>query len=179
MGVVVNTYTRSACVSCRSLRHPNVLNILGICEDPMFPAIITEYMELGSLFDLLDPERGNPNVLIRRAVFFRILLGAVRGMQYLHTHSPPVLHRDFKSANLLVCGACDAPWSLSFRVCDVGIPVFGNVHLCDVSCRIVFVWEMPLKFFPFNCHSVPPPAGSGLQCQSVRLWVGSCQVCRH
>lgn len=29
-------------------------------------------------------------------------LGAAKGMLYLHTRQPPILHRDLKSANLLV-----------------------------------------------------------------------------
>ena len=32
----------------------------------------------------------------------RLALDAAKGMHYLHTRQPPVLHRDLKSANLLV-----------------------------------------------------------------------------
>lgn len=32
----------------------------------------------------------------------KLALDAAKGMHYLHTRQPPVLHRDLKSANLLV-----------------------------------------------------------------------------
>ena len=32
----------------------------------------------------------------------RLALDAAKGMHYLHTRQPPVIHRDLKSANLLV-----------------------------------------------------------------------------
>jgi serine/threonine protein kinase len=35
------------------LRHPNITMLLGICSKPQKLAIITEYVENGSLFDLL------------------------------------------------------------------------------------------------------------------------------
>jgi serine/threonine protein kinase len=46
------------------------------------------------------------------------VLGAARGMLYLHDSSPPVIHRDLKSPNLLVDDAgrvkvrwhSDLPW---------------------------------------------------------------------
>ena len=35
------------------LRHPNIILLIGICSKPQKLAIITEYVENGSLFDLL------------------------------------------------------------------------------------------------------------------------------
>jgi serine/threonine protein kinase len=32
-----------------------------------------------------------------------LLLDAAKGMVYLHTFDPPIIHRDLKSQNLLVC----------------------------------------------------------------------------
>lgn len=35
------------------LRHPNIILLLGICTKPQKLAIITEYVDNGSLFDLM------------------------------------------------------------------------------------------------------------------------------
>lgn len=45
----------------------------------------------------------------------RVACGAARGMAYLHSGNPPVLHRDLKSANLLL------DESYTTKVCDFGL----------------------------------------------------------
>jgi len=45
----------------------------------------------------------------------RVACGAARGMAYLHSGSPPVLHRDLKSANLVL------DESYTAKVCDFGL----------------------------------------------------------
>mmetsp|Transcript_8418 Transcript_8418/g.9722 ORF Transcript_8418/g.9722 Transcript_8418/m.9722 type:complete len:964 (+) Transcript_8418:2-2893(+) len=45
----------------------------------------------------------------------RVSCGAARGMTYLHSGNPPVLHRDLKSANLLL------DESYTTKVCDFGL----------------------------------------------------------
>lgn len=42
---------------------------------------------------------------------FFVRAQAARGMLYLHTHSPPVVHRDLKSSNLVV----DEHWHVKVR----------------------------------------------------------------
>jgi serine/threonine protein kinase len=39
------------------LRHPNIILLLGICTKPQKLAIITEYVENGSLFEVLHRSR--------------------------------------------------------------------------------------------------------------------------
>ena len=57
------------------------------------------------------PPRGTwPFELVKR-----VSCGAARGMAYLHSGNPPVLHRDLKSANLLL------DESYTTKVCDFGL----------------------------------------------------------
>ena len=45
----------------------------------------------------------------------RVLEGTCRGLVYLHRHSPPIIHRDLKSANLLL------DETFNVKICDFGL----------------------------------------------------------
>jgi serine/threonine protein kinase len=77
------------------LRHPNIVQFLGACCEPEF-CLITEFMDRGSLFDVIGTEQ----LSWRRKV--DMTMDIVRGMVYLHTRNPPIIHRDIKSLNILV-----------------------------------------------------------------------------
>lgn len=106
-----------------SLRHPNCVNFLGVVFSP--PAIITEYCTRGSLMGVLHAARRNP-AAARELTWPRRLsmaLNAALGMLYLHTRSPPIIHRDLKSPNLLL----DDSWHV--KVSDFNLSRFVEDHL--------------------------------------------------
>ena len=75
---------------------------MGVCPDP--PAVVTEFCARGSLYDLLKSARDS-SVLAQQLDWPRrlgIALDAAKGMLYLHSHRPAIIHRDLKSPNLLV-----------------------------------------------------------------------------
>ncbi|KAK9862943.1 hypothetical protein WJX84_012116 [Apatococcus fuscideae] len=85
-----------------AIRHPNVVLFMGLCMDP--PCMVTEFCARGSLYDVLTKARAVPQLgaqldWTRR---LNIALDAAKGMLQLHSHRPPILHRDLKSPNLLV-----------------------------------------------------------------------------
>lgn len=70
------------------LRHPNVILFMGYCTAPEL-CIISEYMSRGSLYGILRRAEGNGlDVKLQRAV----AISVARGMAYLHTRNPPILH---------------------------------------------------------------------------------------
>ncbi|KAL4430024.1 hypothetical protein ABPG77_004394 [Micractinium sp. CCAP 211/92] len=85
-----------------SLRHPCVVQFMGVCRAP--PCIITEYCPKGNLTSVLMAAKRD-TALSAELTWRRRLsmaLDAARGMLYLHARSPPIIHRDLKSPNLLV-----------------------------------------------------------------------------
>jgi len=84
------------------LSNANVVQFLGLCVVP--PCIVTEFCEKGSLYDVLkrgndDPAAATQLTWSRRIGF---AIDAAEGMLCLHSHQPPIVHRDLKSPNLLV-----------------------------------------------------------------------------
>uniref|UniRef100_A0A6B2LD35 Protein kinase domain-containing protein n=1 Tax=Arcella intermedia TaxID=1963864 RepID=A0A6B2LD35_9EUKA len=91
------------------LRHPNIVAFLGGCLNPPDIFIVTEYMERGDLFSILN----NPNIIIEEFHKRKFTLDTVKGMTYLHSKN--IIHRDLKTYNLLV----DKDWDV--KVGDFGL----------------------------------------------------------
>ncbi|PRQ41203.1 putative protein kinase RLK-Pelle-RLCK-VIIb family [Rosa chinensis] len=82
------------------LDHPNLVSLIGYCADGKHRFLVYEYLQKGNLQDHLNGinekhKMGWPQRL-------RVALGAARGLAYLHSSSTPIVHRDFKSTNILL-----------------------------------------------------------------------------
>ena len=85
-----------------NLRHPNVVLYIGACtQDPTNLCIVTEWCARGSLFDVLH----NPTVHINCKMMLDLAMGIAQGMNYLHSLERKIIHRDLKSANVLLSNA--------------------------------------------------------------------------
>lgn len=93
------------------LRHPNLVLFMGAVTRPPNLSILTEFLPRGSLFKLLH----RSSVQIDEKRRLRMALDVAKGMNYLHTSHPVIVHRDLKTPNLLV----DKNWVV--KVCDFGM----------------------------------------------------------
>eukprot|EP00698_Gefionella_okellyi_P018817 TRINITY_DN5684_c0_g2_i1.p1 TRINITY_DN5684_c0_g2~~TRINITY_DN5684_c0_g2_i1.p1 ORF type:complete len:601 (+),score=97.36 TRINITY_DN5684_c0_g2_i1:208-2010(+) len=105
------------------LRHPNIVQFLGACMRESELCIVTEYMSRGSLFDVLHSADSVINKTtpadepMDMAVLLRLATDCAQGMCYLHAREHPIIHRDLKTANLLVTS------DLRCKVADFGISI--------------------------------------------------------
>eukprot|EP01094_Clydonella_sp_ATCC50884_P025548 TRINITY_DN6757_c0_g1_i1.p1 TRINITY_DN6757_c0_g1~~TRINITY_DN6757_c0_g1_i1.p1 ORF type:complete len:645 (+),score=137.06 TRINITY_DN6757_c0_g1_i1:276-2210(+) len=119
------------------LSHPNIVLFMGVSVTAAGDYIIvTEFVSGGSLWDIMHPDFGSsdeegqesepawgegapqdpaPEHEITRERAHRILVQTVRGMAYLHSLNPPIIHRDLKSQNLLLT----EDWNV--KVADFGL----------------------------------------------------------
>ncbi|CAI9766131.1 unnamed protein product [Fraxinus pennsylvanica] len=84
------------------LHHRNLVKLLGICAEDHCRSLIYELVPNGSVESHLHGVDKEVSPLDWHARV-RIALGAARGLAYLHEDSSPrVIHRDFKSSNILL-----------------------------------------------------------------------------
>ncbi|KAG9146092.1 hypothetical protein Leryth_027570 [Lithospermum erythrorhizon] len=83
------------------IRHGNIVKLLFSCIGDDFRVLVYEYIENGSLGDVLHGEKGG--VLLDWPTRFSIAVGAAQGLAYLHHDCvPSIIHRDVKSNNILL-----------------------------------------------------------------------------
>jgi ankyrin repeat protein len=79
------------------LRHPNITSFYGACLEEGHACLVMEYMENASLDNFLNSK----SIPVDKQLSFA--LDIAKGLAYLHKKH--VIHRDFKSANILVNAA--------------------------------------------------------------------------
>jgi len=89
----------------RSLRHPNIVTCLGSGEVDGLLCLYLEFLPAGSMASILKEFGALTEVQLQRAT-----RGATEGLAYLHSRSPPIVHRDVKGANLLVGSNFEVKW---------------------------------------------------------------------
>lgn len=86
------------------LNHPNLAELAGYCSEHGQCLLTYEFYRNGSLHDFLHlkDEHSKPLSWNNRV---KIALGSARALEYLHeTCSPSVVHKNFKSSNILLDG---------------------------------------------------------------------------
>ncbi|KAF8291758.1 kinase-like protein, partial [Clavulina sp. PMI_390] len=83
------------------LHHPNILPFLGIYYEgaSAHPLVILPFLERGSLEKLLADLNGK---LMKQSDLIMILAGLARGLVYLHSRGPPIIHGDLQPGNVLI-----------------------------------------------------------------------------
>ncbi|KAJ8497636.1 hypothetical protein OPV22_008188 [Ensete ventricosum] len=82
------------------INHKNIVKLLGCCLEVEIPMLVYEFIPNGTLFDFIH---GNDGALIPMTTRLRIARDSAEALAYLHTSaSPPIVHGDVKSLNILL-----------------------------------------------------------------------------
>ena len=108
----------SECRLMSTLHHPHIVQFLGVCYLPgaRLPSLVMERLDT-NLHELLET---TPNLPL--AIKKSILLDIAQGLLYLHSQSPPIIHRDLTARNVLLNSAMVA------KIADLGVARIVNVQ---------------------------------------------------
>lgn len=102
------------------IRSPTLVNLLGFTNDSKDRLLVVEFMSNGTLYDYLHSNIRPPNWGKR----IRLALQTAKALETLHCSNPPVIHRDVKSANVLIDNNVNA------RLGDFGLAL--RCHVDDI-----------------------------------------------
>ena len=115
------------CELLSRLHHPNIVQFLGVhvVEEGDLPALVMEYLPTGNLSNYLEK-----NGVLPAEQSYNILCGVALGLRYLHEHSPPIIHRDLSSNNILLTA------SLSAKISDLGVAKILNLSPSQITQKM-------------------------------------------
>ncbi|PWA94929.1 protein kinase-like domain-containing protein [Artemisia annua] len=117
-------------------QHPNLISLVGYCDEGREKSIVYEYAERGSLDRYIRRTRKTTSTTLTWLERLKICTDAARGLEHLHNHvGAPlmIIHRDIKSSNILI----DENWV--GKISDLGLSKlsvtgFGMSLLFTNSC---------------------------------------------
>ena len=156
--ILIDTYSKEKflqeCVVHSKLQHPNIVKLLGVyypSDQAILPVQIMELME-GNLHSLLETSQNIPT-----SMKSSILQDVSKGLYYLHNLTPPMMHRDLSSKNIVlksgVAKICD------FIVAKVILPDSSDDMLTRYPGTLAFMppeavtdnYSLPIDIFSFGC----------------------------
>ncbi|KAF3953369.1 hypothetical protein CMV_021183 [Castanea mollissima] len=98
------------------LSHPNLIRLLGYCQEDKELLLVYEFMSKGSLDNHLFRGSNEP---LSWNIRLKIIVGAARGLAFLHSSEKKVIYRDFKTMNILLDGNYNA------KISNFGLAILG------------------------------------------------------
>jgi serine/threonine protein kinase len=84
--------------SAGNLRHPNIVTIYELGHEGDTPFIAMQFLQGESLDKIIDRM---PNLPLSQKIGFVVYV--CRALEYAHKQVPPVIHRDIKPGNVMIC----------------------------------------------------------------------------
>jgi len=188
----------------KSVRHPNIITFHDAWYSNAEFIFITELMTSGTLREYIR-KLSLPNMKIVKRWARQIL----KGLVYLHSHDPPIIHRDIKCDNIFINGAHNevkigdmgtAEMKLGKKYTVIGTPEFmapemyeekGYSEKVDIYAFGMCLLEMMTGEYPYDeCnnaiqiyrkvnHGIKPESLSKVNDAEVLALINACLASEH
>lgn len=118
---------RDECEILSRLRHPNIIQFLGVHfqQEEHVPILIMEFLPL-NLTQCLS------KYSLQQEISYSILYDVALGLHYLHSQSSPIVHRDLSSNNILLT------LNMTAKISDLGV-----ARILDLSPQEICMTQVP------------------------------------
>lgn len=142
--------------SISRLRHANLAEMVGYCAEHGQRLLVYEYFQRGALSDILHTWDESFRSELTWNIRVKIALGTARALEYLHEEcQPAVIHRNLKSANILLdeelnphlsdCGLSTLSSNPDMQVSTTVFPSGYSAPECTMSG--IYTWESDVYSF--------------------------------
>ena len=116
------------CYLLSKIRHPNIVQFLGVYfqQETQIPILVMELLPTNLTF-CIEKHSTLPN-----DITYSILYDVALGLHYLHSQSPPIIHRDLSSNNVLLTS------NMTAKIADLGMARILNLN-SELTCRMTAV----------------------------------------
>lgn len=167
----------------RIFSHPNILPVIGCCNNPEGLYVISQYLPLGSLYNVLHESN---SIVVDTAQAVRFAIGIARGMAFLHSleRTIPEYHLNsrhvvveedltarinmadakfsFQEKGRIYYPAWMSPEALQKKITD------RNWEASDMWSFAVVLWELATREVPFVDLS-PMEVGMRIALEGLRI----------
>ncbi|XP_064974724.1 putative leucine-rich repeat receptor-like protein kinase At2g19210 [Musa acuminata AAA Group] len=113
------------------IHHKSLVSLVGYCMDGDHLALVYEYMSQGTLLDYIRGKTRNASAF-SWGKRLQIAIEAAQGLEYLHKGcKPPLIHRDVKTANILLSEQLEA------KIADFGLSKAIQNDVTNVPTAVV------------------------------------------
>ena len=109
----VRSRFQAECILLSKLKHPNIVQFLGVYRDKDDDVLVMEYMPM-DLAKCLDTCTGQ-QFIMPLPIKLSILQDVTNGLLHLHSLGPPIIHRDLTASNILLTSDMRA------KIADLGV----------------------------------------------------------
>lgn len=114
-----------------SIQHRNLVTLIGYCQENNLQFLIYEYVPNGSVSSHLYGASQQPREKLEFKHRLSIAQGAAKGLAHLHSLSPRLVHKNFKTSNVLV------DENFISKVADAGLRNFlARVEIVGTSSQV-------------------------------------------
>ena len=131
------------CLCCNSIRHPNIVEFVGVyypSGQQSLPIMVMELMDT-SLAKFMENNKAQIAIQTKMSILYDV----TRGLNFLHNHKPQILHRDLSSNNVMLTRC-----QIAAKIGDLGVAKVVRADNRQTKSKLTKA--------PGTLHFMPPEA---------------------